>query len=370
MNEKTAQKIKIEDDMLNLFNIRFSNKGEFFAKVDALIVKSSATGSAQRIWVELKENWDLYLGKYSYVENDAYLEKVLTYLKEVKTYYLIYKNEGIEKIQSNFFILRLLSESGYILNILKCNDLLSAQDNFIRFLQEDLKLNENDLKIANKALDDMNKHYQLNKYGTEKIYSIFKSVQSELEKIYASVCNEYRRRNADATKIDEKEEVHAQNQAPNIEYGLLIQELEEKVNLLQEELIKKEKEIIDLSTYSIKRYNDGVKDTLKALNNRNIGAVLSRLYLFANDIENFEKEEVKIFIKNLFVALENIGVKAFEVEKLNQPIEITAKDIGIKFILDRDVVLKDVICGRVRFPGWSYKNEVFILPTINVENKE
>lgn len=369
MNERIAQKIRIEEEMLKLFDVRFSNKGEFLAKVDALIVKSSASNSDTRIWVDLKENWDLFLENFSYRENDEYLEKVLTYLKEIKTYYLIYRNEGVEKIQSTSFILRLLFESGYILNILKYNDLLAAQDNFLRLLKDDLQLNENDLRTANKVVDDMNKHYQLNKYGTEKIYPIFKSVQDELGKIFDSVWAEYRRRNPNA-KIDEKEEAPAQNQTPNIEYGLLIQELEEKVNLLQEELVKKEKEIIDLSTYSIKRYNDGVKDTVKALNDRNMGSVLSRLYLFANDIENFEKEEVKIFIKNLFVALENIGVKPFEVEKLNQSIEITAKDIGIKFILDRDVVSKNIICGKVRFPGWSYKNEAFILPTINVENKE
>ena len=162
------------------------------------------------------------------------------------------------------------------------------------------------------------------------------------------------------------EDKSLENQIEHIKEELEIERImnkEEKDKLIEEiQILRKEK--LENMEYVKKQYQKAFEDIIKVLNDKNYGCILDKFYEYSKGYVS--EVNHKALAANLITALQSLGIRAIEKEKINSDISIKNSEIyKFRFIkaVDKDGSIK----GKIKSPAWFYKNDEIIKQFIEVK---
>ncbi|WP_027309506.1 hypothetical protein [Caloramator sp. ALD01] len=174
---------------------------------------------------------------------------------------------------------------------------------------------------------------------------------------------------ANKGNIEVNEQEVGKNQENEVEQDtnkdIEIEELKERLNLFEIEYKRLNKKIEDLNRALDEQKKNIVAELINTLNEKSFGLVLDRLYMWSFMDAEYDINDIKLYIKNLFRALEKLDVYA-DNSNLLGIIDLQADEIGTKYRLNKDMGAYSPGYKKVIFPGWKYKDEHIINPMIEV----
>ncbi|SHH03697.1 hypothetical protein SAMN02745221_01528 [Thermosyntropha lipolytica DSM 11003] len=408
--------MEIRNEVLDFFGVEKGREWLFWAQLDTLIEKSCLfTGEIRPKWLEegLREF-------FPEREWQGVPQEIMDYAREEKMHFLIYKDNGVEKIQSEAFLFRLLVDTAYKLVFVHkpIREYKELQDNVLQFIEAKVPadlLNREEVVLR---VQKFNRLYLPNLSADENaLAAVFSPGVPVWEKIFEEAAEEYSKRRGlaaaegqqkarvrdiketgeskqeavfmtveedtagkighDAAGVKGPEEEIGKEEAEkdiSRETDILLEKYETTISLLQEEIEEYKNECLDLKreieslyAYAGQRYETAVKDIIFILNKPEYGHVLSQLFLFAYTGKEFSLEDIRLLLRNFFVALEKVGIKSSDTDRIGAKEVFKAEGIGIDFVVDRDVKEARQITGEIVMPGWKYKGKNIILPVVRVE---
>lgn len=421
-DEKTLEEIKHE--ILELFRVEKEKEGLFWAKLDTFIEKNCFFSGGRRD-ISLQEGWEDFFPEKKGCRIPG---EVIDYARKDKMHFLVYRNGRARGIRSEVYLLKLLVDTAFKLAFIRkpAREYQALQDNVLAFVKErvpeellnmdglslrvyklsrlylpDLAVDEKELvyvfsqgaAVLEKIFDDAASEYVRRKTavkeavreaesqaarkeegsGKEAYRNLKEKAASESDAAGAALPEEEQEKGRDG-KGQENGSSAGKAEVVYSELRDLLKRYESTISLLQEEIEEYRNECLDLKReieslyeYASNRYEAAVKDMVLVMNRPEYGYVLSQLFLFACGKREFSLEDIRLFLRNFFVALEKMGVKAEGVEKVGSRGVFSARDIGDSFILDRDIRDAREFAGEFAMPGWQYKGKNVILPLVRVE---
>lgn len=226
------------------------------------------------------------------------------------------------------------------------------------FKESDLSISVNILKrlseingIKNLDIYDLVSQEEKKKKEEERPKFTIKEILDEEEKSEDNTSKLKEEKSENNNKIIEKLEFD------NTILSNEVEELRESLRSLQEE---KEQTMM----FSVDQYLEGVKSVINALNSPAYGFMLDKLYMLSrgkvNDINP------KLLGTNLLRAMQEIGIRSNEVEKIGTEVKLNGENI-YEYRVDRGVDFFENIKAVVSSPAWFYKREKIINQLVKIE---
>lgn len=226
------------------------------------------------------------------------------------------------------------------------------------FKESDLSISVNILKrlseineILNLDIYDLVSQEEKKKIEDERPKFIIKEISDEEGQVEDSISK------LKEEKIENNNEIIKKLEFDNIMLTNEVEELRETIRSLQEE---KEQTMM----YSVYQYLEGIKSVINALNSPAYGFMLDKLYMLSrgkvNDINP------KLLGTNLLRAMQEIGIRSTEVEKIGTEVELNGENI-YEYRVNKGFDSFENIKGIISSPAWFYKREKIINQLVNIE---
>lgn len=352
---------------------KYSKQG--FAKIDVLV--DLASTKEDKMIDVIKENWS------SLFDEDFDTELIKTYINLYKIGQLkINKGEYCSLINLEYVLL----DTWIKLCIINAE---TVEELHKEKIFEGIKSNLKAIKDPEKNIEVILKKYLPKEADNRQFIGlkrIFKNYQIEIQQLYDKICENIRLRyelhdsmpNIAHEKV--KEDEIRQRDTDNNEQVRLnkdseenrLSKLEEEIELLKDRLNQYENsnkkmhiQIIELEQNIKSQKENLMCNFLEVLNSVNFGNVLDRLYLWAFKEKDYDIYEIKLYVKNLFRAFEDLGI-CVDDEILFKNINLKPHEIGTSYRLNKDI--GEYVEGekKVIFPAWKYREKTIINPMIEV----
>lgn len=140
--------------------------------------------------------------------------------------------------------------------------------------------------------------------------------------------------------------------------------LREENERLKAEVKILNQERLDNMEYSANQYKQAIDDILKALNNESYGLILDKLYKFNKGyIMELNSKAISV---NILRALEEVGVRAIEREKIDSALELNEKNI-YNYRVNKEIDSLDAVEAVIAGPAWFYKREKLINQLLDIK---
>lgn len=361
------------DFIKEIFN---SYKKGALPKIDILI--DNGTVLEGEIIDNIEKNWSIL-----FEEDEVFnRELVETYLHRLKGSYLKYKNGETKYFVLEYILIDTVIKKAII-------DAESVQDvtveNVFKYIENIVYGYRKE--DAKDYIDKILRRYNLYSYSKNDVFidlkKWFKNYEIQITQLFNDIKekimelrkyknnfkydnrkkqDELEAKHIESLEIDvKKDEAIEQDTNKDIE----IEELKERLNLFELEYKRLNKRIEDLNKALDEQKKNTIAELLNTLNEKSFGLVLDRLYMWSFMDAEYDINDIKLYVKNLFRALEKLDVYA-DNSNLLGIIDLQADEIGTKYRLNKDMGVYSPGYKKVIFPGWKYKDEHIINPMIEV----
>ncbi|MBZ4664640.1 MAG: hypothetical protein JG776_2364 [Caloramator sp.] len=346
-------------------------------KIDVLI--DNGTVLEGKIIDNIEKNWSIL-----FEEDEVFnRELVETYLHCLKGSYLKYKNGETKYFILEYILIDIVIKRAII-------DAESVQDVTVESVFKYIEniINDYRKEEVKGYIDKILKRYNLYSYSKNDVFldlkKWFKNYEKEITQLFNDIKEKMMelRKNKNNFKYDNRkrqDEVEIKH-IENLEIDAKkdedieqddskelddIEELKERLNLFELEYKRLNKKIEDLNRALDEQKKNIVAELINTLNEKSFGLVLDRLYMWSFMDAEYDINDIKLYVKNLFRALEKLDVYA-DNSNLLGIIDLQADEIGTKYRLNKDMGVYSPGYKKVIFPGWKYKDEHIINPMIEV----
>lgn len=375
--KENGEKRDFREDRRDFLKEIFNSYRSFaFPRIDVLVDKASVEEG--RIIDNIEKSWSALF------EEDEVFNKELieTYLYRAKGSYLKYKKQEVNFITLEYILL----DTAIKRAIIDAKDIEDVTSDKIFDYVTKLIIGYR-RKEASDYIEKILRRYALYTNSKDKVFKHlrkwFKSYEKEINQLFNDAAEKIinLRNEKRNTKFDEdrKQDVENKEQVENTEINLNpehnieqesnkdleVNELKERLTTFELEYKRLNKRLDDLNNTLVEQRKNTIAELINTLNEESFGLVLDRLYMWAFMNLEYDENDVKLYIKNLFRALEKIDVYA-DSSNLLGLIDLQADEIGTKYRLNKDMGIYSPGYKKVIFPGWKYKDEYLINPMIEV----
>ena len=117
------------------------------------------------------------------------------------------------------------------------------------------------------------------------------------------------------------------------------------------------------------KYEEVFEKLFKNMCSQKYGAPLNELYLMSLSEENVKPEEIKTVVKNLLFVFNVLGITPYETKNIGKVLPFDSEEANVIYSVDEKDLIDGVNKGKVKYPGWKYKEKQLILPFVVTEKE-
>lgn len=240
-----------------------------------------------------------------------------------------------------------------------------------RLAKKTEKLSDENLKNAFKeSVDKIVDRYSL---ADEKIFD--ENIKDELvpfrvDLLYTDeiLIDEISRRNeiVTAMKQNESNKINSEREK---KLERVIEQKEAEISELKRDIEYYEKIQSQGFRNEAQKYEEVFEKLFKHMCNQKYGAPLNELYLMSLSEEDIKSEEIKTIVKNLLFVFTVLGITPYETKNIGKVFPFDSEDANVVYAVDEKNLVEGINKGKVKYPGWKYREKQIILPFVVTEKE-
>ena len=241
-----------------------------------------------------------------------------------------------------------------------------------RLEKKSAKLSHKTLENAfNESVDKMLDRYSLasEKGFDENIKNELVPFRVDLLYVDEILIDEILRRNETGNAIKPNENIKI-NSDYEKKLKRIIEQQEAEISELKHDIEYYEKVQSQGFRNEVQKYEEVFEKLFKYMCNQKYGAPLNELYLISLRDDDIKSDEIKTIVKNFLFVFNILGINPYEAKNIGKVLPFDSEEANVIYAVDEKDLVEGINKGKVKYPGWKYKDKQMVLPFVVTEKGE